>query len=134
MLVHLSIHFVKPEYKSDLIESMNRFKSGMRGQPGHISAHVFEDEQSGNLIGMALWKSRDAWQKGLDQAHNAVKDDPFHLWETKDSDVFILNEVDAEPEQLERLINLLPIGTLQRFGESAVTGLENFLESPFKKP
>ena len=133
MLVHFSIHYVKPEYKSKLIESMNRFRSGMRRQPGHISSHILEDEHSGDLIGMALWKSREEWERGLDKTRDAVKDDPFDIWETKEPDVFVLNEVATEPDQLSRLTNLLPLKSLQRFGEASVTGLEKFLESPFKK-
>jgi len=112
---------------------MNRFKSGMRGQPGHISGHILEDEHSGKLIGMALWKSRKAWEIGLNQARDAVKNDPFHLWETREPDVFVLNEVNIEPDQLSRLMSLLPVESLQKFGENAISGLEKFLESPFKK-
>ena len=112
---------------------MNRFRSGMRGQPGHISGHILEDEHSGDLIGMALWKSREEWERGLDKVRDAVKDDPFDIWETKEPDVFVLNEVATEPDQLSRLTNLLPLKSLQRFGEASVTGLEKFLESPFKK-
>lgn len=93
MFVHMSIHYPKPGKEELILESMGRFSAAMKKQPGHISGHALKDEATGRLIGLALWESREAWEKGIPAVRDVVKDDPFNEWEERDPEVFTLNEM-----------------------------------------
>lgn len=59
MFVHLSIHYVKPESKDLLIDSMKCFGSAMKSFPGFRNAYVLMDQKTGTLVGMAVWDSKE---------------------------------------------------------------------------
>ena len=90
MFVHMSIHYPKPEKDQFLIDSMHRFGKAMEGKKGLIMVHTTKDEDTGNLVGLAVWESKEDWLAARLAMMDAVKDDPFEEWELKDLDVFHL--------------------------------------------
>jgi heme-degrading monooxygenase HmoA len=80
MYLHMSIHKPHPEATDALVDSMRRFGEALQTQPGLIDVRTFQTP-NGELIGLALWESEDAWERGRLAGGAAVKDDPFHEWE-----------------------------------------------------
>ena len=59
MFVHMSIHYPKLKKEQLLIDSMHRFGKAMEGKEGLIAAHTTKDEDTGRLIGLAIWNSKE---------------------------------------------------------------------------
>ncbi|MFW9929815.1 MAG: hypothetical protein ACFFD1_10525 [Candidatus Thorarchaeota archaeon] len=93
MFIHMSIHYPKPDKEHYLIDSMHRFGKAMKGRKGLIIAYTTKEEDTGNLVGIAIWESKENWLAARPAMVNAVKDDPFEEWEFKEPDVFHLNVV-----------------------------------------
>jgi len=93
MYVVLSLHHPHAEYKDALIDSMHRFGNAVRGRPGCIRIHTLKDERSDRLVGLAMFESKEAWQRLAPLAREAVKDDPFEVWEIGEMDNLALIEV-----------------------------------------
>ena len=93
MIVHLAIHAPKAEHVEDLIESMHRFAAGGSGQPGLQAVHTLRDATTGKLFGLAIWESREAFERGVRSMRTAVETDPFLDWEEGEPDVYLLEEV-----------------------------------------
>jgi heme-degrading monooxygenase HmoA len=93
MIVHLSIHTVKPEYERELVASMHRFGAAAAGSPGLLSAQTLKDERSGKLFGLTRWESRAAWEAGVERSRVAVENDPFDLWDAEEPTSFLLTDV-----------------------------------------
>ena len=87
MFVHMSIHHPKPEKEKFLIDSMHRFGKAMEGSKGYIMAHTTKDEDTGRLVGLAIWESKEDWVAARTKMIVAVKDDPFEDWEEKPPEV-----------------------------------------------
>jgi heme-degrading monooxygenase HmoA len=93
VIVHLAIHSPKPEHTGDVIASMHRFAEAASGQPGLRSVHSLRDSETGKLVGLAIWESREAFEQGVRAMRAAVEDDPFDEWEVSDPEVYLLEEV-----------------------------------------
>lgn len=93
MFVLMSIHHPRPEYRAALIDSMHRYGGAIRGQDGLISIHTLADERSTRLVGLAIFESREAFEALAPIAREAVKDDPFDVWEEVEIEGFALKEV-----------------------------------------
>ncbi|MEJ2293529.1 MAG: hypothetical protein P8Y23_02030 [Candidatus Lokiarchaeota archaeon] len=93
MFIHMSIHYPKPNKEHYLIDSMHRFGKAMKGKKGLIIASTTKDEDTGNLVGIAIWESKENWLVARPAMIDAVKDDSFEEWESKEPDVFHLNVV-----------------------------------------
>jgi heme-degrading monooxygenase HmoA len=93
MLVHLAIHTPKPERIDDLIASMKRFAAAGRSQAGLQEVHTMRDAESGKLLGLAIWESRDAFDEGVHAMRTAVENDPFLEWEDVTPDVYLFEDV-----------------------------------------
>ena len=93
MFISMSVHHPKPEYEAALIDSMHRYGNAIRGQKGLISIHTLKDEDSPRLVGLAIYESRADFERLAPIARNAVKDDPFDVWEEVEIEGFRLNEV-----------------------------------------
>ena len=93
MFVHTSIHYPRPQYEVDLIASMHRFGAAVTGAPGLLHVATLKDERSGRLVGLMVWASRKAWEAGIEPARAAVEHDDFGLWEEREPEVFLLDEV-----------------------------------------
>jgi heme-degrading monooxygenase HmoA len=93
MIVHLAIHTPKPEGVDDLIASMQRFAAAARSQPGLQEVHTMRDSESGKLLGLAVWESREAFDVGVQRMRAAVEDDPFLDWEDTVPEVYVCEDV-----------------------------------------
>ena len=93
MLAHLAIHTPKPERIDDLIASMQRFAAVGRSQAGLQEVHTMRDAKSGTLLGLALWETREAFDRGVQAMRAAVEDDRFPEWEDSPPEVYVLEDV-----------------------------------------
>jgi heme-degrading monooxygenase HmoA len=89
----MSIHHPKPEHEATLIDSMHRYGNAIRGKPGLISIHTLKDELSHRLVGLAIFQSKADFERLAPIAREAVKDDPFEVWEEVEIEGLKLNEV-----------------------------------------
>jgi heme-degrading monooxygenase HmoA len=88
----MSVHTPHPHAVEALAASMHRFDAAIRTQPGVREANVFKTED-GRLIGLILWASRDAFERGRAAGREAVKDDPFDEWEAEPVSVYVAESV-----------------------------------------
>ncbi|XVX20169.1 hypothetical protein ACQP1U_18135 [Actinomycetota bacterium] len=93
MYAVLSVHVPKPEYRGDLSESMRRFATALRGQPGVVGIHTLEEIEGERLVGLALFVSVEAAEALMPLARAAVADDDFDLWEAQDVEGLRLLEI-----------------------------------------
>ena len=93
MFILMSIHHPKPEYEAALIDSMHRYGNAIRGKPGMISIHTLKDELSPRLVGLAIFQSKADFERLAPIARQAVKDDPFDVWEELPIEGLKLTEV-----------------------------------------
>ena len=93
MFVHMSIHHPRAGQEQALIDSMHRFGQAMRGHPGFQRAHTLRDQDSGQLIGLAIWDSEGAWSDARPAMQAAVEHDDFNAWEVEPPTVFHMEEV-----------------------------------------
>ncbi len=91
MFVHMSIHHVKPQAEGFLIDSMKRFGNAMKCFPGFRNAFVLKDQKSGNLVGMALWDSKEHMLAAVPAMQAAVVGDDFESWEFDEPQGFHLD-------------------------------------------
>ncbi|MEA2646759.1 MAG: hypothetical protein QOE92_1842 [Chloroflexota bacterium] len=95
MFFHMSIHRPKPGREQELIDSMHRFAAAAAGAEGLVGANTLRDDRDGVvLVGLAIWESRAAWEKGVAAMREAVKDDPFDDWESVETEGYQLHDVD----------------------------------------
>lgn len=93
MIVHLAIHTPKPEGVEPLIASMQLFAAVGRKQPGLHEVHTMRDAESGKLLGLAIWESMEAFDRGVVAMRTAVEDDPFLDWEEGLPQVYVFEDV-----------------------------------------
>ncbi len=93
MIVHLAIHTPKPEGIDPLVASMQLFAAAGRKQPGLREVHTMREAESGKLLGLALWESMDAFERGVQAMRAAVEDDPFLDWEEGVPEVYVFEDV-----------------------------------------
>jgi heme-degrading monooxygenase HmoA len=93
MIVHIAIHTPTPEGAEPLIASMQRFAAAGRTQPGLRGVHTMRDQDSGKLLGIAIWESREAFENGVAAMRAAVEDDPFLDWEDAMPEVYVFEDV-----------------------------------------
>ena len=93
MFVHMSLHYPLPGKENFIIQSMHRFAAAMAGRPGLLKTHVLRDANTGKLVGMSFWDSKEQWQSARPALAEVVKDDPFHEWEDVPPKVYHLEEV-----------------------------------------
>lgn len=95
MIVHLAIHTPRPEGVEPLIGSMRLFAAAGRKQPGLQEVHTMRDAGSGKLLGLAIWESKEAFERGVVAMRAAVQDDPFPDWEERPPEVYLFEDVEA---------------------------------------
>lgn len=59
MYVSIGIHHPKPGKEERLLESMKKFGEAQRGHKGLLFVFAWKDQESGSLIGTALWDSKE---------------------------------------------------------------------------
>jgi len=89
----ISIHHPKPEHEAALIDSMHRYGAAIRGKPGLKEIHTMKDGNSSRLVGLAIFESREDFERLAPVAREAVKNDPFDVWEEGEIDGLSLLEV-----------------------------------------
>nr|WP_159087333.1 hypothetical protein [Tessaracoccus timonensis] len=72
---------------------MHRFGAAMRGADGLISVHTLGDERSDRLVGLAMFESREAAERILPLAREAIVGDDFDTWEAGPIDGLKLVEI-----------------------------------------
>jgi len=93
MFVHLSIHYPRADHEAELVASMHRFGAAAAVAPGLLHAATLKDERSPRLVGLTVWSSRAAWEAGVERSRAAVAGDDFDLWEEREPESFLLDEV-----------------------------------------
>ena len=93
MFVQIAIHRPRPGQEQALIESMHRFGAAARTQPGLREVHTLRDPNSGALVGMAIWETKELWLAARPAMWEAVEDDNFDDWEDAPPEVFQLEPV-----------------------------------------
>lgn len=92
MFVHMSIHSPRDAFRDHLRDSMHRFGGALENVEGFIDGGVFEDEKTGQLIGMCRWRSRQDMEENIHVAAEAVQHDDFDRWEYNPPASFLLEE------------------------------------------
>lgn len=91
--VHIAIHRPRAGKSGDLTESMHRMRDAILAQPGAIDCYTLRDDESGALIGLAMWQSRAHYLAARPAMMAAVGDDPFDEWEDAPPDLFRMSPV-----------------------------------------
>lgn len=76
----VSIHSPKPEHRDAVRDSMQRYSRVARSQPGLQWTGVIDDE-SGRLVGIALWEAESFAVAARPALMAEVGDDPFTIWD-----------------------------------------------------
>ncbi len=92
MYIRMGIHRPKPGKADLLLDSMRRFKAAQTGLPGLINVFALADEKKERLVGIAIWESKKQFERSIDRAREAIKDDPFEEWEDEPPEMFELEE------------------------------------------
>jgi len=93
MFILMSIHHPRPQHEAALIDSMHRYEKAIAGRPGLRSIHTLKDQRSARLVGLAIFGSKEDFERLAPIARAAVKDDPFDVWEEVEIDGLMLEEV-----------------------------------------
>ena len=81
MFVNMSIHRPHADKERFLIESMHRYGEAAKAQPGLVSVHTLKDENTGELVGLAIWASKEAFLAARPALMMATEKDDFDAWE-----------------------------------------------------
>jgi heme-degrading monooxygenase HmoA len=81
MYINISVHRPRPGKEDLVIDSMHRYGTAARTQPGLREVHTLKDEKAGVLVGLAIWDSEEAAIAARPALMEAVKDDDFEDWE-----------------------------------------------------
>jgi hypothetical protein len=80
LFVNISVHRVKPDQESLMIDSMRRYGAAARSAGGVREIHTLKDERSGALLGLAIWESKEAYEAAGPALMEAVEGDDFDAW------------------------------------------------------
>lgn len=81
----VSVHSPWPEHRAAVIESMGRYGAVARQQPGFVFTGIVDDD-SGRLVGIAVWESEEAAVAARPHLMAEVGDDPFTTWDERPID------------------------------------------------
>ncbi len=91
--LYLVIHYPKPEHVEDLLTEMRRLDETMRGTPGLLQIGPWREEQTGRIVALSLWESREAFAAAVGQIAAAVADVPFDDWEERPPEILQAEEI-----------------------------------------
>ena len=84
LFVNMSIHRPHPEKENLLTESMHRYGEAARHQKGLVFVcPPLKDTSSGELVGIAIWDSEEAFQEAGPALTKATEGDDFDSWEAE---------------------------------------------------
>lgn len=92
MYIRMAIHRPKPDKADLFLDSMRRFKAAQTGLPGLVNIFALADEKKERLVGIAIWESKEHFERSIDMAREAIKDDPHDEWEDNPPEMFELEE------------------------------------------
>jgi hypothetical protein len=64
-----------------LIDSMHRYGETAKKQPGLVSVHTLKDENTGELVGIAIWTSKESFLAARPALMKATEKGDFDAWE-----------------------------------------------------
>jgi hypothetical protein len=73
MYVSVGVHHPKPGMEGKLLESMKKFGEAERGHKGLLFVFAWKDEESGALIGTALWDRKEDWLAAMPDMRKALE-------------------------------------------------------------
>ncbi|WP_382305417.1 hypothetical protein [Herbiconiux sp. UC225_62] len=76
----VSVHSPKPDHRAAVIDSMSRYSRVAREQPGLMWTGIVDDD-TGRLVGIAVWDSLDSAVAARPALMAEVGDDPFTDWD-----------------------------------------------------
>ncbi|MAJ44364.1 MAG: hypothetical protein CMF96_06425 [Candidatus Marinimicrobia bacterium] len=88
----MSLHYPKEEYKTQLRDSMERFKKSLENCDGFIEGYTLVDEKTGLFVRMIKWKSKNHMKKNVHLGIETIKNDNYEKWELKPPHTFYLND------------------------------------------
>ena len=74
--LYLAMHYPKPEHLGDLLHAMRRLDAALKGAPGLLQIGAWRDEQSGRIVALSFWESRELFEAAVGQLVAAVADVP----------------------------------------------------------
>jgi hypothetical protein len=75
MYVIMGVHHPKPGMEKSLLDVQEKFGIAERGHPGVISSFILKDDNSGVIIGITIWDTKedyDAARPDIDKAIQGV--------------------------------------------------------------
>ncbi|WP_062517258.1 hypothetical protein [Demequina gelatinilytica] len=93
MYILMSVHHPHLEHRAALIDSMHRYGDAIRGMSGLREIRTLADQDSSRLVGLAIFDSREDYERLAPVARAAVAGDPFAVWEEQPIDGLRLEEV-----------------------------------------
>ncbi len=89
----MAIHRPRPDKADLFLDSMRRFKAAQTGLPGLVNVFALADKKKKErLVGIAIWESKEHFERSIDMAREAIKDDPHDEWEDNPPEMFELEE------------------------------------------
>jgi hypothetical protein len=71
--VTIGIHHPKPGKEQAIIETMAKFGKAQRGKKGLITVFAWKDEETGALIGTALWDTKADYEAARPDMSKALE-------------------------------------------------------------
>ena len=57
-----------PGKERELVERMKGFAEFLRSQPGLVNVFVLREEGSGAMVGLSIWRDKQAFESGMEAA------------------------------------------------------------------
>ena len=92
MYIRMAIHRPRPDKADLFLDSMRRFKAAQTGLPGLVNVFALADDKKERLVGIAIWESKEHFERSIDIAREAIKDDRHEEWEDNPPEIFELEE------------------------------------------
>ncbi len=93
MFATISVHRLKPGKEQLMIDSMRRFGAAAKQVGGVQRIHELKDEQSGAIIGLAIWDSKEDYEAAGPALMQAVEGDDLADWHEEQWAVYHCVEV-----------------------------------------
>ena len=81
MYVNIAIHRPHQDKEKFPIDSMHQYGELAKKQPGIVSVHTLKDENTGELVGLAIWNSKGSFLAARPALMKATENDDFDAWE-----------------------------------------------------
>jgi hypothetical protein len=82
MYVIMGVHHLKPGMETALLELQERFGKAQQGHKGLISAFIWKDDNTGALIGITLWDTKEDYDAARPDMDKAIQGADFRAYDT----------------------------------------------------